>query len=88
MHHQGHAQGRPLPRVHPLRGGRRAAGGLHAPPRLRPTIPLAYDFVDPERAKILPTYEENFKSGVAVDEEYWGEHKDQVIERFNAWLLG
>jgi putative spermidine/putrescine transport system substrate-binding protein len=53
-----------------------------------PTIPRAYEFIDPERAKILPTYEENFKTAVAVDEEYWGEHKDQVIERFNAWLLG
>lgn len=53
-----------------------------------PTISRAYDFIEPERAKILPTYPENFESGVDVDEEYWGEHKDQVTERFNAWLLG
>jgi putative spermidine/putrescine transport system substrate-binding protein len=52
-----------------------------------PTIPRAYDFIDPERARMLPTHPDNRAVGVRVDEDYWGEHKDEVLERFNAWIL-
>lgn len=53
-----------------------------------PTAPDAYEYVDPERAKVLPTNPEYIKNMVNVDTDFWGEHKESAGERFNAWLLG
>lgn len=52
-----------------------------------PTNPNAYRYVDPARARVLPTHPDNYARGIKVDYAYWGTHKDRVIERFNAWLL-
>ncbi len=52
-----------------------------------PTNPSAYEFVDPERAKVLPTNPAYLPNMTAVNTDYWGEHKEEASERFNGWLL-
>lgn len=51
-----------------------------------PTIPDAYRFVDPARARHFPSHPDNLARGVAIDSAWWGRHKDPITERFNAWL--
>jgi putative spermidine/putrescine transport system substrate-binding protein len=46
-----------------------------------------YDLLDPEVAKILPTYPENLKKAVSVNQEWWLENADKIQERWNAWML-
>lgn len=53
-----------------------------------PVHPDAYKYIDPARAKALPTSPENLKTAVQIDTKFWGEAKDVALERFNAWLLG
>ena len=52
-----------------------------------PAHPDAYKTISPETAKKLPTYPENFKTGIKADQTYWAANKDKVTERFEAWLL-
>ncbi|MDH3742975.1 MAG: ABC transporter substrate-binding protein [Hyphomicrobiales bacterium] len=52
-----------------------------------PTAPDAYEFVDPERAKVLPTNPAYIKNMVNVDTDFWGKNKESASEKFNAWLL-
>ncbi|HSF96476.1 MAG TPA: ABC transporter substrate-binding protein [Thermohalobaculum sp.] len=52
-----------------------------------PTNPSAYDHIDPERAKVLPTNPKYLPNMIAVDTDFWGENKDSASERFEAWLL-
>ena len=52
-----------------------------------PANPNAYKHIDQKRALLLPTHPENYAKGIKVDYEYWGNNKDKVTERFNAWLL-
>jgi len=52
-----------------------------------PTNPSAYDHIDAERAKVLPTNPKYLPNMIAVDTDFWGEHKDSASERFEAWLL-
>jgi len=53
-----------------------------------PTNPSAYDYIDAERAKVLPTNPKYLPNMIAVDTDFWGAHKDTASERFDAWLLG
>ena len=52
-----------------------------------PTNPSAYDYIDAERAKVLPTNPKYLPNMVSVDTDFWGAHKDSASERFDAWLL-
>ena len=52
-----------------------------------PTNPSAYDHIDPERAKVLPTNPKYLPNMLNADMDFWGKHKDELMERFNAWLL-
>lgn len=52
-----------------------------------PSNPKAYDFIPEERAKMLPTYPDNFKQTAPVDGSFWGDHKAESDRRFNEWLL-
>jgi putative spermidine/putrescine transport system substrate-binding protein len=52
-----------------------------------PTAPDAYEYVDAERAKVLPTNPAYISNMVEVNTDFWGEHKEAAGERFNAWLL-
>ncbi len=53
-----------------------------------PTNPGAYEYVDPERAKVLPTNPKYIAQMIETDTDYWGKNKDAASELFNAWLLG
>jgi putative spermidine/putrescine transport system substrate-binding protein len=52
-----------------------------------PTNPNAYRYIDPARAKLLPTYSENLAVGIQSDDDFWSVNKDKLTEAFNAWLL-
>jgi putative spermidine/putrescine transport system substrate-binding protein len=47
----------------------------------------AYKLIKPERAKLLPSYPENMKKMVVWNGDWWGENRDKVLERWNAWML-
>ena len=47
----------------------------------------AYDFIDPKRAKVLPTSPENLKGLTERDFAYWGKNYGAISERFQEWLL-
>ncbi len=53
-----------------------------------PTNPDAYEYIDPERAKVLPTNPKYLPNMLPANTPFWGEHKDALTERFNNWLLG
>lgn len=53
-----------------------------------PTNASAYDYIDAERAKVLPTNPAYLPNMIPVDTDFWGKHKDSASERFEAWLLG
>ena len=53
-----------------------------------PTNPSAFAHIPASRAKVLPTNPEYLPNMVSVDSDFWGEHKEEIGERFNAWLLG
>lgn len=42
--------------------------------------------VAPEMLPHMPTYEENFKTALQNDFEWWADHQDEMNERFAAWL--
>jgi putative spermidine/putrescine transport system substrate-binding protein len=52
-----------------------------------PTAPDAYEYVDPERAKVLPTNPAYLKNMNETNTDFWGKNKEKAGERFNAWLL-
>lgn len=52
-----------------------------------PTNPNAFKYIDPKRARLLPTYPENYAKSIRVDYEYWGMNKEKVLDRFNAWAI-
>ncbi len=52
-----------------------------------PTNASAYDHIDAERAKVLPTNPAYLPNMIPVDTDFWGKHKDSASERFEAWLL-
>lgn len=52
-----------------------------------PSNTRAYDFMPPERAKVLPTSAENIKGLAATDHAWWGVNRNRVVERFQDWLL-
>jgi putative spermidine/putrescine transport system substrate-binding protein len=52
-----------------------------------PVQPDAYKTIPAERAKVLPTYPENMKSRVQVNDAFWSANKDKQVDRFNAWVI-
>jgi putative spermidine/putrescine transport system substrate-binding protein len=53
-----------------------------------PTNPNAFKYIDPARAALLSTNPEYRKTALLIDSDYWATHKDQAVERFDAWMLG
>lgn len=51
-----------------------------------PTRISAQALVDPKIRPDLPTSPENFASALQLDSAWWGDHSDELNERFNAWL--
>ncbi|MGO4330250.1 ABC transporter substrate-binding protein [Cupriavidus sp. 2TAF22] len=52
-----------------------------------PSNPNAYKYIDPVRAKSLPTHPDNLATAIQIDARYWGNNKDRMTESFNTWLL-
>ncbi|MEZ5878087.1 MAG: polyamine ABC transporter substrate-binding protein [Tepidamorphaceae bacterium] len=52
-----------------------------------PTNQKAYDSIDAERAKVLPTAPANISQMRLASEDWWSENRAEMSERFNAWLL-
>jgi putative spermidine/putrescine transport system substrate-binding protein len=42
--------------------------------------------VDPATVPNLPTAPDNMKTALLIDPQFWADNKDQIRERFNAWL--
>jgi putative spermidine/putrescine transport system substrate-binding protein len=53
-----------------------------------PTNQAAYQFIKPERAKVLATSPENIKGLAPTDDLWWAQNRNKVQERFQEWLLG
>ena len=51
-----------------------------------PSNPSAFDFVDPERAKVMPTHPDNIKGMALLDFRFWGPMQEEATKRFNDWL--
>jgi putative spermidine/putrescine transport system substrate-binding protein len=41
---------------------------------------------NPDIVKDLPTNPDNMKTGFIIDAKFWGDHGDELRERFNTWL--
>ncbi|WP_407051034.1 ABC transporter substrate-binding protein [Methyloraptor flagellatus] len=51
-----------------------------------PALVAATPFVQPDILKDLPTAPENAKTALANDPVFWGDNKEELLKRFNAWL--
>ncbi len=52
-----------------------------------PTRKSSQALVSDEMKPHLPTSPENFKTAIQMNAEWWGDHADELNERFNAWLM-
>lgn len=52
-----------------------------------PTNTKAFELMDAEYAKTLPTHEDNVGKQLFLDVDYWNEHFDEINDRFQEWLL-
>lgn len=52
-----------------------------------PINPDAFQYIDPDRARQLTTYPGYRETSLRIDDAYWAANRDQLTERFNAWLL-
>lgn len=52
-----------------------------------PTNKLAFKYIDPERAKELPSYPENLKKQFKQDADWWGARLAEITERWKAWII-
>ena len=52
-----------------------------------PTNSKAIDLMDEKWAKGLPTHPDNAKVQFVRDDRWWGEHKDEVLKRFQQFVL-
>lgn len=53
-----------------------------------PSHPGAFDFMEPERSRTLPTFPDNLAQMGPLDFRFWGPLQETAAERFNSWLLG
>lgn len=52
-----------------------------------PTNTKAFELMDEEYAKSLPTHEDNVDKQMFLDVEYWNDNFNEINDRFQAWLL-
>ena len=52
-----------------------------------PTNSKAFDYIEPERAALLPTAPDNIKGLAFEDYDYWGKNKARLSERYLAWIM-
>ncbi|MEM7534156.1 MAG: ABC transporter substrate-binding protein [Chloroflexota bacterium] len=46
-----------------------------------------FDKVNADMAPLLPTYEDRPSQGFIVDDAWWDENRDAMLEAYNAWML-
>ncbi len=51
-----------------------------------PTLTGAYQYIDPARARTLPTHPNNLKGGIEWNVAYWAQNRERLTERFNGWV--
>ena len=51
-----------------------------------PANQRAFEALPPDRVALLPSAPENKKQQVYPDYQWWADHLDEVVERFNAWV--
>ena len=51
-----------------------------------PTRQSSQEFVAEETKADLPTFPANFSKAMQVDSVWWGDHADEINERFSTWL--
>lgn len=51
-----------------------------------PTNLKAYDLIDPELGRLLPSYPDNVKVQFPIDWAWWAKNNDAVQKRFEQWL--
>jgi putative spermidine/putrescine transport system substrate-binding protein len=47
----------------------------------------AFNYLTPERAKLLPSAPQNLSKQFFYNDEWWGEHRDEVQKRWDVWSL-
>jgi putative spermidine/putrescine transport system substrate-binding protein len=52
-----------------------------------PTNRKAFQFISPERARLLATSPENIRGMVPSNQVWWADNRDKVLERLQDWLL-
>ncbi|MBV4367181.1 ABC transporter substrate-binding protein [Erwinia sp. BNK-24-b] len=52
-----------------------------------PTTVKAYDFIDKQKALMLPTAPDHIKGLALLGADYWGEHQVALTERFEKWVI-
>jgi putative spermidine/putrescine transport system substrate-binding protein len=52
-----------------------------------PTNLKAFNYIDAERAKELPSYPENLKKQFAHDADYWGPNLAPLTEKWKTWII-
>jgi len=51
------------------------------------TQPAAFEYIKGDVARGCPTHPDNIKTGLHIDAAYWLGAQQEVIERFNGWVL-
>ncbi len=51
-----------------------------------PTVKAATPLINSDILKDLPTAPGNMKNFIVADSEFWADHEDELVERFEAWL--
>ncbi len=52
-----------------------------------PTNMKAYDYIDADLAKMLPTTPDHISGLALLGADYWAENQDDLTERFEQWIL-
>jgi putative spermidine/putrescine transport system substrate-binding protein len=52
-----------------------------------PTVKSAVERIDPEQAKDIPGSRATIGKSFIIDGVWWGRHADEVMRRFNTWLI-
>lgn len=52
-----------------------------------PPTPDAFQYIDSKQTTELLTYPNNLQKGIRSDNLYWLKYQEEIIERFNQWML-
>ena len=57
-------------------------------PSRKSSVPLisTYHGTDVQMSPHMPTAPQNFGNALATNDEWWADHQDEIIKRYNAWM--